>query len=303
MSLQSRWPAGKQFALAFKDRFLKDKLMDVAASVTFFGLLALFPFLLFLVTLAGLVLQPSQIEQFIREVAKVAPDDATRIIAQQIRDIHRSQNVGLLTVGVVGAIWSASGGIVSLMDGLNSLHHVEDGRPFWKTRGIAILTTLGAGAAVLLAALIGVAAGPIAARFAGPVARVVQWLRLPVAGLLIALVWATLYQVLPDVKQRFRILTPGSVFAVLGWLLASWGFSFYVAHFGEYNKTYGAIGGAVVMLLWMWISAMFLLAGAQINAVLDDLSRSPGEASSMRPQATSTPLAAGSGPLESQSLS
>lgn len=274
MRLQSRWPAGKQFALAFKDRFLKDKLMDVAASVTFFGLLALFPFLLFLVTLAGLVLQPSQIEQFIREVAKVAPDDATRIIAQQIRDIHRSQNVGLLTVGFVGAIWSASGGVVSLMDGLNALHHVaEDRRPFWKTRGLAILTTIAGGAVVLVAALVGVAAGPIAQAIGGPVALAVQWLRLPVAAMLIALVWAALYQVLPDVKQRFRLLSPGSVVAVAGWLAASWGFSFYVTHFGEYNKTYGAIGGAIVMLLWMWISATFLLAGAQINVVAEELAQ------------------------------
>src|SRR5438094_5187520 len=263
----------KQFFLALKERFIKDKLMDVAGSVTFFGVLALFPFLLFLVTLAGLVLQPQQVEQFIREIGNVAPADATRIIAEQIRDIHKSQSVGLLTVGFVGAIWSASGGVVSLMDALNGLHHVEDRRPFWKTRGLAVLTTFGASAAILIAALVGVAAGPIAHAFGGPVARVVLWLRLPVAGLLIALVWAVLYQVLPDVPRRFRFLTPGSVVAVAVWLIASWGFSFYVLHFGEYNKTYGAIGGAVVMLMWMWISAMVLLTGALINAVLEDLSR------------------------------
>ena len=263
----------KQFFLVLKERFIKDKLMDVAGSVTFFGVLALFPFLLFLVTLAGLVLQPQQVEQFIREIGNVAPADATRIIAEQIRDIHKSQSVGLLTVGFVGAIWSASGGVVSLMDALNGLHHVEDRRPFWKTRGLAVLTTFGASAAILIAALVGVAAGPIAHAFGGPVARLVMWLRLPVAGLLIALVWAVLYQILPDVPRRFRLFTPGSVVAVAVWLIASWGFSFYVLHFGEYNKTYGAIGGAVVMLMWMWISAMVLLTGALINAVLEDLSR------------------------------
>ena len=162
------------------------------------------------------------------------------------------------------------------MDGLNSLHHLEDRRPFWKTRGIAVLTTLGGGALMLLAALIGVAAGPIARSFGGPVALAVQLLRLPVAGLLIAVVWASLYHFLPDMKQPFRLLSPGSLVAVAGWLSASWGFSFYVAHFGEYNKTYGAIGGAIVMLMWMWISSIFLLAGAQINAVLDEL-RKPAE--------------------------
>src|SRR3989441_13177191 len=124
-----------------------------------------------------------------------------------------------------------------------------------------------------IAALVGVAAGPIAHAFGGPVARLVIWLRLPVAGLLIALVWAVLYQILPDVPRRFRFLTPGSVVAVAVWLIASWGFSFYVLHFGEYSKTYGAIGGAVVMVIWMWISAMVLLTGALINAGLEDLSR------------------------------
>src|SRR5207248_1015569 len=263
----------KQFFLTLKERFIKDKLKDVAGSVTFFGVLALFPFLLFLVTLGGLVLRPQQVEEFIRQIGTVAPADATGIIAQQIRDIHKSQSVGLLTVGFVGAIWSASGGVVSLTVALNGLLHVEDKRPFWKTRGLAILVTIGASAAILLAAIVGVAAGPIAHAFGGPVARLVLWLRLPVAGLLIAFVWAVLYQILPDVPRRFRFLTPGSVVAVVLWLLASWGFSLYVLHFGEYNKTYGAIGGAVVMLMWMWISAMVLLAGALINAVLEDLSR------------------------------
>ncbi len=292
----------KEFFLALKGRFIRDKLMDVAGSVTFFGVLALFPFLLFLVTLAGLVLQPQQVEQFIREIGNVAPADATRIIAQQIRDIHKSQSVGLLTVGFLGAIWSASGVVVSLMDALNGLHHVEDRRPFWKTRGLAVLTTFGASAAILIAALVGVAAGPIAHAFGGPVAHLVIWLRLPVAGLLIALVWAVLYQILPDVPRRFRFLTPGSVVAVVVWLIASWGFSFYVLHFGEYNKTYGAIGGAVVMLMWMWISAMVLLAGALINAVLEDLSR--GRTSTTTPAAGTASFAVpGRGALQPHSAS
>jgi membrane protein len=273
MLAPARGVTWKEFFLALKERFLKDKLMDVAGSVTFFGILALFPFLLFLMTLGGLVLRPEQVEAFIHQIDTVAPSDASRIIAQQIREIHRSQSVGLLTVGFVGAIWSASGGVVSLMDSLNGLLHVEDKRPFWKSRGLAILTTIGASVLVLLAAFVGVAAGPIAHAIGGPAAKIVTWLRLPIAGLLIAFAWAALYQILPDKPRRFRLLTPGSVVAVAVWLLASWGFSLYVLHFGEYNKTYGAIGGAVVMLMWMWISAMVLLAGALINAVLEDLPR------------------------------
>ena len=287
MLAPARGVTWKEFFLALKERFLKDKLMDVAGSVTFFGLLALFPFLLFLVTLAGLVLRPEQVEAFIQQIGTVAPADATRIIGDQIRDLYRSQSVGLLTVGFVGAIWSASGGVVSLMDALTGLHHVEDKRPFWKTRGLAILTTFGASAIILLAALVGVAAGPIAHSFGGPIAKVVAWLRLPVAGLLVAFVWAVLYQILPDVPRRFRLFTPGSIAAVIVWLLASWGFSVYVSHFGEYNKTYGAIGGAVVMLMWMWISSMVVLAGALINVVLEELPR--GRAA-VRSQAPAAPI-------------
>ena len=111
-----------------------------------------------------------------------------------------------------------------------------------------------------------------------------------------------LYQILPDVSRRFRFLTPGSVVAVVVWLIASWGFSFYVLHFGEYNKTYGAIGGAVVMLMWMWISAMVLLAGALINAVLADLSR--GRTTAIAPERRTAGLATSAqGKLQPRSAS
>src|SRR5256885_14229740 len=135
MLAPARGVTWKEFFLALKDRFLKDRLMDVAGSVSFFGILALFPFLLFLVTLGGLVLRPPQVEAFIQQIGTVAPSDASRIIAQQIREIHRSQSVGLLTVGFVGAIWSASGGAVSLMHALNRLLPVAVKRPSWHTRG------------------------------------------------------------------------------------------------------------------------------------------------------------------------
>src|SRR5256885_10647614 len=198
MLAPARGVTWKEFFLALKDRFLKDRLMDVAGSVTFFGILALFPFLLFLVTLGGLVLRPPQVEAFIQQIGTVAPSDATRIIGQQIREIHRSQSVSLLTVGFVGAIWSASGGVVSLMDSLNGLLHVEDKRPFWKSRGLAILTTIGASLLVLLAAFVGVAAGPVAPALRRAGGGGGCLLPPSLAGGLLAFVWAALYQVLPD---------------------------------------------------------------------------------------------------------
>jgi membrane protein len=262
----------KDFFEAFKKEWKEDKLTDVAGSLVFFGVLALFPFVLFLVTLAGLVLKPEQVDAFIQQIGQFAPREAVNIIAAQIQDIRRSSNGGLLTIGFVGAIWSASGGVGSLMEALNDVYGVEDKRPFWKKRLIAIGTTIGAGAMVLLAALVAVAAAPLAELLPQPFSTLITWARLPVAGLIMMFTWACLYYFLPDVEQRFKFITPGSVVGVLLWVLASWLFSLYVTKFGSYNKTYGAIGGVIVMLMWMWISTIVLLLGAEINAIIEHLS-------------------------------
>ena len=133
--------------------------------------------------------------------------------------------------------------------------------------------TLLSGALGLVAALVAIAAAPIADAIGGPIGTAITWLRLPVAGLVMMLLWALVYYVLPDVEQRFRFITPGSVFGVIVWVLASWGFSRYVSSFGSYDKTYGSLAGVIVLLLWMWISALVLLVGAEANALIEH--RSP----------------------------
>ena len=127
----------------------------------------------------------------------------------------------LLGFGAVAAIWAASGGVTAVMRALNTAYDVKEGRPFWKVRGIAILMTLIAGALGLVAALVAIAAAPIAEAIGGPIGAAITWLRLPVAGLVMMFLWAIVYYVLPDVEQRFRFITPGSVFGVLVWVLAS----------------------------------------------------------------------------------
>jgi membrane protein len=272
MTLPGRDVPFKEFLSALGKQWKEDRVTDLAASLTFFGVLALFPFLLFLVALAGIVISPQQIDALVQQLAQVAPGEAVKILGTQIHAIHDSQSGGLLTLGIVGALWSASGGMASLMVALNLVYDVEEERPFWKVRGVALLATLGAGAGVLAAALLGVAAGPVAQAIGGPIGTVILWARLPAAGLLMMVVWAVLYRVLPDVEQRFKFLTPGSIAGVVLWVVASWGFSIYVSHFGSYNKTYGAIGAVIVLLMWMWISAIVLLAGAEINATIEQLS-------------------------------
>jgi len=280
MVLPGKGMSWKEFFTELKNEYKADKVSNVAGAVTFFAVLALFPFLLFLVALASLVIDPAQAEGLIKELGRVAPEAVTEIIGQRLKDLAAGNNVGLLTVGALGAIWAASGGVVALMDALNTVYDVEESRPFWKVRGLAILVTIG-GAALSIVASLAIVAMPAVTRFLGePLGTVVMWLRLPFAGMVMMLVWALIYYLLPDVKQSFKFISPGSIVGVVVWLIASWGFSVYVRNFGSYDANYGALGGVIVMLLWMWISSQVILLGAEINAVLEHKSpegKGPGD--------------------------
>ncbi|QDE69568.1 MULTISPECIES: YihY/virulence factor BrkB family protein [Myxococcus] len=280
MVLPGKGMSWKKFFLALKDEWTRDEVGDVAGALTFRMILALFPFLLFLVSLAGLLIEPAQAQVLIQELARVAPREVTSILSERIEALANSRPVGLLTVGGVGAVWAASAGVVALMTALNKVYGVTESRPIWRLRGIALLVTLGGAAVAILAAFAVIVTPVIAGKLPGGLGTVLMWLRLPVAGLMMMFLWAVLYYVLPDVNQKFRFITPGSVVGVLIWVFASWGFSQYVANFGRYDVNYGAIGGVIVMLLWMWISAQVILLGAEINAILEHRSpdgKAPGQ--------------------------
>ncbi len=263
----------KEFFKGLTADLSKDGVTDLAATVTFYGILALFPFLLMLVALASVVITPDQADRIVDQLGQVAPGPATQILGDRIQQLGGQQNVGLLGVGALVAIWSASGGVMALIGALNRCYDVKEQRPWWKVRGVAILMTLVSGVLALLAALVAVATAPLADVVGGPLGIAIGWLRLPVAGLVMMFLWALLYYVLPDVEQSFRFITPGSVIGVVLWVIASWGFSRYVSNFGSYDKTYGALGGVIVLLLWMWISSLVLLVGAETNALIEH--RSP----------------------------
>lgn len=280
-----------EFFKALKNEYTRDKVGDTAGALTFFGVLALFPFLLFLVSLASVIIDPAQAEVLIQQLSQVAPQEVVSILGERIHSLAQDRSVGLLTVGGLGAIWAASGGVVALMKALNTTYGVEESRPFWKVRGLALLVTLGAAVLSIVAAALAVAAPALANKLGGPFSSLVVWLRLPVAGLLMMFLWAVLYYALPDVKQKFKFITPGSVVGVIIWVLASWGFSKYVANFGKYDANYGAIGGVIVLLLWMWITSQVILLGAEINAILEHRSpegKSPGEKVPVRGGVTAT---------------
>jgi membrane protein len=261
MSFPGSGMSAKEFGAALKDKLTRDYLTDWAAAVTYSAVMALFPFLLFLLALASFVIKPDQAESLVDQLSQVAPQEVTKIVGDRIRAIASHGQGGLLTIGAVVALWSASSGMGEVQRALNIVYGVREGRPFWKARGIALLMTLLTSVVAIVAALIAVASPALASAIGGPVGTLIVWLRLPVAGLLMMFLWAVLYYALPDIKQRFKLITPGSVIGVIVWVVASWGFSVYVANFGKYDATYGSVGGIIVMLLWMWISSLVLLFG------------------------------------------
>jgi membrane protein len=283
MRLPGKGMGWKDFFKSLKNEYTTDRVGDVAGNLTFKGVLAIFPFLIFLVALASLLLTPESTQSIIQGMGKVAPAEVTKIFSEQIKSLQEEGGAGLLTVSAVGAIWAASNGVIALMAALNTAYDVKEGRPWWKVRLIAIGATLFAAVMSLVAGLAAVAT-PAVAHFLGePLGTIMLWLRLPAAGIVMMAVWAVLYYFLPDTEQKFAFITPGSVAGVLIWVLASYGFSVYVANFGKYEATYGALGGVVVLLLWMWISAQVLLIGAEINALIEHRSpdgKRPGAKSS-----------------------
>ncbi|AUX26702.1 hypothetical protein SOCEGT47_072720 [Sorangium cellulosum] len=262
----------KVFLNDIKHEWVKDKVDTVAAGLTFFGVLAIFPFLLFAVALAGVVINPAESTRLVGELYQVAPPAVANILGERLHALTSGQSPALLTVGALGAIWAASGGVVALMDALNAAYGVEDGRSFLKRRGIAILVTLGGAVLLTIASALTVVTPAITAHL-GPLATPLLWLRVPASMLIVMMVLAVLYYVLPDVEQKFKFITPGSIVAVVIWAIASLGFSFYVGRFGSYEVSYGALGGVIILLLWMWISSMAVLLGAEINAIIEH--RSP----------------------------
>lgn len=255
----------------------RNKLSDAAAALTFYGVLSLFPFLLFIVSLAGLVIHPAQVQVLIGELGREVPPAFSQLLYAQLAQLTSMPSSRLLTLSALASVWSASAGMVSLIAALNTAYGVTESRPRWKVYGIALGMMLAVAVLALLAGLVAVVAPALATRFGPPWTTLVGWMRLPLAALLMMILWATLYSVLPDARQKFKFITPGSVTGVLVWLAASVGFSFYVSHFSTFGITYGSLGGIIVLLLWMWISSLALILGAEINAIR---ARHPAEAKS-----------------------
>jgi membrane protein len=256
--------------------FQRDDALGLAAQLAFYLILALFPFLLVLVSLMGTFSSPALAEQVLGYFREVTPEQVYGIIESYLSDIIAGNRPapGLFSVGLVIALWSASGAFAALINALNKAYDVEETRPFWKVRGIALLMTLGLSVIVMIGVLLLVAGPPIGRGIADLfglgevftlVWNVVQW---PVALSLMVFTVALLYYFAPDAGQPFRWITPGGLIGVLLWVLASVIFRFYVSNFGSYDATYGSIGAVIVLLLYLYISSLTILFGAELNATL-----------------------------------
>ena len=250
----------------------KDNISLLAAGVAFFGFLALFPALIALVTLVGLVADPAQITQQVQSFTAGLPQASRQLISDQLTAITHSSGRALtirLLISLLGALWSASSGTSSLMTAVNIAYKEKETRGFLKFRAVALLLTLGTIVfLVLTLALIAVLPVVLRAAPLGPLGTVLaQMVRWALLIVLIVVGLAVLYRVAPNRNPpKFRWVSVGSVVAALLWLLGSAGFSLYINFFGDYNKTYGTLAGVIVLLLWLFLTCYIVLLGAEINA-------------------------------------
>ena len=257
--------------------FKEDKLTDWAAALTYYGILAIFPALIALVSVVGL-LGDSATQSLIDNVRTVAPSPAKDIVVGAIESLQKDRGAAgvLFIVGLAAALWSASGYVAAFMRASNAVYDVEEGRPLWKTLptrvGITIVLLLLLAVTALAVTLTGGLADQ-AGKLLGLGDTAVQvWdiAKWPVLLFVVSFMFAFLYWAAPNVKQaRFRWVSPGGMLAVVVWLIASAAFAVYVANFGSYNKTYGTLGGAVSFLVWLWLSNLAVLLGAELNAELE----------------------------------
>ena len=257
--------------------FREDNVTDWAAALTYYGVLSIFPALLLLVSALGLI-GPSATKPLLDNVDALAPGAIRDIATQAIENLQRSQGgAGILfVVGLVVALWSASNYVAAFIRASNTIWDVEEGRPIWKTIPLRLAITVVMLVLLAIAAVGVVVTGPLAewvgalvglSESALTVWDIAKW---PVVVLIVLLMTALLYWAAPNVKQPgFRWVTPGCVIAVLLWILVSAAFAFYVANFGSYNKTYGSLGAVIIFFIWLWLSNIAILLGAEFDAELE----------------------------------
>lgn len=258
--------------------FTDDQCTDLAAALTYYSVLAIFPAAVALTALLGVVGQAEEsVDVVVQVMRPLVSDQMLGTVEPTLRQLAGSDTAGFaLVLGVAGAVWSASAYVGAFARAMNRIYEIAEGRPFWKLRPVMIAITLAAVLLIALVLLMLIVSGPLAQSIGDVVGlgetTVTVWnlAKWPVLALVVMLIVAMLYYATPNVKQpKFRWLSVGAAVAIVIWVLASAGFAFYVANFSSYNKTYGSLAGVVVALLFLWISNLALLLGAEVDAELE----------------------------------
>jgi len=257
--------------------FKADNLTDLAAALTYYGVLAIFPAVIALISIVGLI-GHSATQPLINNLGKLAPGPGQQVFTNAIEGLQRSRGSAgvLFIVGIAGALWSASGYVAAFMRASNAIYDIDEGRPFWMTIPVRLAVTIVMVMLLAFSAFAVVVTGGLARQVGNLVGvggtAVTVWdiAKWPVLLLVVSFMFSILYWASPNVKQPgFRWISPGGVFAVAIWVIASGLFALYVAGFSSYNKTYGALAGVIIFLVWLWLSNVAILLGAEFNAELE----------------------------------
>jgi membrane protein len=262
------------FKLTYKE-MSEDHVMAFAGNLTYKGLFAIFPFFTFLLSLLGLFNATDLVNTMVDKLSGIVPQSATKFVEGQLLSITQSQAESAFTFGaiisILLALWGVSGAFRSVMEAMNVMYEVEEDRAFWKVYGLSIfmslaVTVLLVGALVLV--IFGESIGVRVADLVGlgsvfaTLLSIVQW---PVVALVVLFAFALIYYFAPAARQRFRWISPGSILAFVFWLI----FSLYASLAGSYNETYGSLAGVIILLLYVYYSALIMLVGAEINQVIE----------------------------------
>ncbi|AGZ39928.1 YihY/virulence factor BrkB family protein [Actinoplanes friuliensis] len=257
-------------------QFSEDNVTDWAAALTYYGVLSIFPGVLVLVSILGMLSDNGQ-ETVQQTVSEIAPSQIQTLLDQVLTQVSDPGTAGLAAiVGILAAFWSASGYIGAFMRASNAIYDVPEGRPIWKTLPIRLGVTAVIGLMLIVSVFIVVFTGDLAQAVGDTIglgsAAVTTWsiAKWPVLVIIVSLMFAILYWASPNAKTGgFRWVSPGGIFAVVLWLIASGAFALYLASFANYNKTYGTLGGVIAFLVWLWISNIAIMIGAELDAELE----------------------------------